>query len=411
MAEELLAAQRCKSTDRLRLLIVGSAAVLSLHALTATASTGGANPGRGSEKSERPRARDIGLEIGVLPPGPLNAITDVGGVRIGHRTLIGGDSTRTGVTAIVPHGGNVFQQKVPAAIVVGNGFGKLIGSTQVAELGTLETPIVLTNTLSVFAAANALVGYMLSLEGNGHVRSINPVVAETNDGYLNDIRARRVGPGDVVTAIASARGGPVQEGSIGAGTGTRCLGWKGGIGTASRHLPESLGGYTLGILVQTNFGGVLTVNGAPVGRELGRYYLKELHDSPSSDGGSCIVVVATDAPVDARQLRRIAKRALLGLAAVGSPMTHGSGDYVIAFSTAEAVRVPHRAKGRTRDGVILRDEHLSPLFQATKEATEEAVINSLLRATTVTGFKGRKCEAIPIDRLIEVCKKYGAIRP
>jgi len=386
-------------------------AVLGSCALPLAASGEEKSEPRVQEALKRPRARDIGLSIGVLPPGPLNAITDVEGVHVGHRTLIEGDNTRTGVTAILPHSGNIFQQKVPAAIVVGNGFGKLIGSTQVEELGTLETPIVLTNTLSVFGAADTLVGYMLSLKGNGTVRSINPVVAETNDGYLNDIRARRVSPGDVVTAIASARGGPVAEGSVGAGTGTRCLGWKGGIGTASRRLPESMDGYTVGVLVQSNFGGILTVNGAPVGRELNRYYLQKLHEDQSAEGGSCVMVVATDAPLSARQLRRLAKRALLGLAATGSPMTHGSGDYVIAFSTAEAVRVPHNVTERLQQRTLLRDEALSPLFQATREATEEAIINSLLRATTVTGFRGRTCEAVPIDRLIEICKRYGAIQP
>lgn len=359
----------------------------------------------------RPRARDIGLVIGVLPPGPLNAITDVAGVRVGHQTLIEGQSVRTGVTAILPHGGNVFQEKVPAAVVVGNGFGKLVGSTQVDELGTLETPIVLTNTLSTFAAADALVGYMLSLEGNENILSVNPVVAETNDGYLNDIRARRIGREDVLAAITSARAGPVAEGSVGAGTGTRCLGWKGGIGTASRLLPESLGGYTVGILVQTNFGGILTVNGAPAGKELGRFYLQGSYDDRRSEGGSCVIVVATDAPLESRQLRRLAKRALLGLAAAGSPMTHGSGDYVIAFSTAHCVRVSHDATGKTSERTLLRDEALTPLFQATREATEEAIINSLLKAATVTGFQGHACEAVPLDRLVEICKRYGAIRP
>jgi D-aminopeptidase len=294
---------------------------------------------------------------------------------------------------------------------VGNGFGKLVGSTQVQELGTLETPVVLTNTLSVFSAADALVTYMLGLEGNEEVASINPVVAETNDGYLNDIRVQRVGRVDVVAAITSARGGPVPEGSIGAGTGTRCLGWKGGIGTASRLLPESLGGYTVGVLTQTNFGGILTVNGAPVGKELGRFYLQGLQQNRRSEGGSCIIVVATDAPLDSRRLRRLAGRALLGLAAVGSPLTHGSGDYVIAFSTAEAVRVTHASRGLTEERTLLRDEALSPLFQASREATEEAIINSLLKATTVTGFRGRTSEAIPVDRLIEICKRYGAIKP
>ena len=359
----------------------------------------------------RPRARQIGVVIGVLGPGPLNAITDVRGVRVGHRTIVEGQDIRTGVTVILPHGGNLFQQKVPGAIVVGNGFGKLVGSTQVAELGTLETPVVLTNTLSVFTAADALVAYMLNRDGNENVRSVNPVVGETNDGYLNDIRARRVRQEDVLATIAFARGGSVPEGSVGAGTGTCCLGWKGGIGTASRRLPERLHGYTIGVLVQTNFGGILAVNGAPVGKELGRYYLQDAQDDAPSPGGSCMIVVATDAPLDARRLRRLAKRALLGLAGIGSPMTHGSGDYVIAFSTAEAVRVPHESTGFVQAGnVLLRDEVLSPLFQAAREATEEAILNSLLKATTVTGYGGRTCEAIPVERVIEICKRYGAIR-
>lgn len=360
--------------------------------------------------TDRPRAREIGLVIGVLSPGPLNAITDVAGVRVGHRTIVVGDSVRTGVTTVVPHAGNVFQQKVPAAIVVGNGFGKLVGSTQVAELGVIETPIVLTNTLSTFAAADALVAYVLGLEANENVTSVNPVVAETNDGYLNDIRARRVGGQDVRAAIEAARGGPVEEGSVGAGTGTRCLGFKGGIGTSSRRLPDSPG-YTVGVLTQTNFGGSLTVSGAPVGKELGHHFLQEAGEQAPAAGGSCIIVVATDAPLEARQLTRLARRALLGLAAVGSPMAHGSGDYVIAFSAAESVRVPHAAAEPTQARVVLRDEALSPLFQATREATEEAILNSLLKATTVTGFQGHRCEALPVDRLVEICKRYGAIRP
>jgi D-aminopeptidase len=358
---------------------------------------------------QRPRAREIGIVIGVIPPGPLNAITDVAGVRVGHRTLIEGDAIRTGVTAIIPHAGNVFQQKVPAAIVVGNGFGKLVGSTQVEELGTLETPVILTNTLSTFMAADTLVAYTLSLEENDDVRSVNPVVAETNDAYLNDIRAQRVHRADVLAAIAAAQGGPVAEGSVGAGTGTRCLGWKGGIGTASRRLPATQGGCTVGVLAQTNFGGILTVNGAPVGKELGRYYLQDLAKEAKSERGSCVLVVATDAPLDARQLKRLAKRALLGLAAVGSPMAHGSGDYVIAFSTAETVRIPHQPAEATQTQTLLRDENLSPLFQAAREAAEEAILNSLLKATAITGFRGHHCEAIPVDRLIEICKRYGAI--
>jgi len=362
---------------------------------------------------QRPRAREPGIVIGVLSPGAGNAITDVAGVRVGHRTIIEGADIRTGVTAILPHPGNVFQQKVPAAIVVGNGFGKLAGSTQVNELGTLDTPIVLTNTLSTFTAADALIKYTLGQAENEDVVSVNPVVAETNDAYLNDIRAQRVRTEDVHAAIVTANDGPVEEGSVGAGTGTRCLGWKGGIGTSSRRLPDARGGFTVGVLVQSNFGGILTVGGAPVGRELGRYYLKDGGEEVNrdSEGGSCIIVVATDAPLDARQLKRLAKRALLGLAAVGSPMTHGSGDYVIAFSTAEEVRVPYRTRERTAHPTVLRDEELSPMFQAVREATEEAILNSLFQATTVTGYKGHTSDAIPIDRVVEICKRYGVIRP
>ncbi len=365
----------------------------------------------GGPLNERPRARQIGITIGILPPGEHNAITDVPGVLVGHHTLVAGTDTRTGVTAILPHGGNVFQQKVPAAIVVGNGFGKLLGTTQVEELGLLETPVVLTNTLSAFAAADALVGYTLEQEGNQDVRSVNPVVGETNDGYLNDIRARRVRAEHVLAAIHAAKNGPVSEGSIGAGTGTRCFGFKGGIGTASRRLPKAAGGYNLGVLVQSNFGGVLSVGGAPVGKELGRYYLKDLADSPGQEGGSCMIVVATDAPLDARQLKRLARRALLGLAAVGSPMTHGSGDYVIAFSTHPGVRVPYAQRNPVETRPVLGDPALSPLFQATREATEEAILNSLFRATTVTGFRGRTVEAIPIDRVVEICRRHGVIQP
>jgi len=393
-----------RPTDAVRLGVV-------LTLLFACAPAWAGEESTAEDAGKRPRARDIGIVIGILQPGPLNAITDVDGVRVGHQTIVEGDRFRTGVTAIIPHPGNIFQDKVPAAVVVGNGFGKLVGSTQVQELGTIETPIVLTNTLSTFAAADALVGYMLSIDGNEDVRSVNPVVAETNDGYLNDIRARRVGREDVLAAIAAARGGPVAEGSVGAGTGTRCLGWKGGIGTASRRLPESPGGYTIGVITQTNFGGVLTINGAPVGRELGRYYLRELIPDGGREGGSCIIVVATDAPLDARQLERLAKRALLGMAAVGSPMKHGSGDYVIAFSTADAVRVRYAAKSPLVRRELLRDEALSPLFQATREATEEAIVNSLLKATTVTGYKGRTSEAIPIDRVVETCRYTAPVEP
>jgi D-aminopeptidase len=393
-------------------------------------------------EQKRPRARDIGLVVGVLPPGRLDAITDVEGVRVGHATLIRGDDVRTGVTAILPHGGNLFQEKVPAAVFVGNGFGKLMGSTQVNELGEIETPILLTNTLNVPLVADALIDWMLALPGNEEVRSVNPVVAETNDGQLNDIRGRHVRAEDVFAALKSAKGGEVEEGSVGAGTGTVAFGFKGGIGTASRVVPSKLGGYTVGVLVQTNFGGVLTINGAPVGRELGRYYLKEdLEPAPKSarlkretnEGhnlkeppadadraeasrdtdradGSVIVVVATDAPLDARNLRRLAARAMLGLARTGSPSTNGSGDYVIAFSTAPQNRIKYGETAPRRFDLLPNDS-VSPLFLACVEATEEAVYNSLLRATTVTGRKGTRVEALPIERTVEILKKYNALRP
>ena len=371
----------------------------------------GAEPGesRAAPAAARPRARQLGIRIGILPPGPNNAITDVAGVRVGHHTLWSGEDVRTGVTAILPHGGNLFQQKVPAAIVVGNGFGKLVGLSQVEELGNLETPLVLTNTLSVFTAADAVIDYTLDQPGNEGIGSVNPVVGETNDGYLNDIRARHVRGEHVLAAIRAARSGPVEEGAVGAGTGTRCFGFKGGIGTASRRLPEAAGGYAVGVLVQSNFGGVLVIDGAPAGEELGRYYLKELVDGSGGEDGSCMIVVATDAPLDARQLKRLARRALLGLAATGSPMAHGSGDYVIAFSTHEGVRVPYGRGPRGRTPPVLPDGALSPLFQAAREATEEAIVNSLLRAKTVRGFRGRTVEAIPIDRVVEICRRYGGI--
>ena len=386
----------------------------------------------GQTKSDgpRPRARDIGLVVGVLPPGRLDAITDVEGVRVGHATLIRGDDVRTGVTAILPHGGNLFQEKVPAAVFVGNGFGKLAGSTQVNELGEIETPILLTNTLSVPRVADGLIDWMLALPGNEDVRSVNPLVAETNDGQLNDIRGRHVGREEVFAALKSAKGGEVEEGSVGAGTGTVAFGFKGGIGTASRVVPGRYGGYTVGVLVQTNFGGVLTMNGAPVGRELGRYYLREdlepapkdrtgsgsaepSLNSPSLNSdradGSVIVVVATDAPLDARNLRRLAARAMLGLARTGSPSTNGSGDYVIAFSTAPQNRIKY-GETAPRRFELLPNDSVSPLFLAVVEATEEAVYNSLLRATTVTGRGGARVEALPIEKTVEILKKYNALR-
>jgi D-aminopeptidase len=372
-----------------------------------------------SSEKPRPRARDLGINVGILPTGKLNAITDVAGVRVGQTTLIKGDNVRTGVTAILPHSGNLFQEKVPAGIFVGNGFGKLMGSTQVDELGEIETPILLTSTLNVPRVADALIDWMLALPGNENVRSINPLVAETNDGYLNDIRGRHTGRDEVFAALKEAKDGPVVEGSVGAGTGTVAFGFKGGIGTSSRTLPQNLGGYTVGVLVQTNFGGVLTINGAPVGRELGRYFLKEqlerigrvnAPDDMVSDraDGSIIMVVATDAPLGARNLKRLAARAMLGLARTGSPSTQGSGDYVIAFSTARENRI--RAGERVRTTQILGNEAMSPLFQAVVEATEEAIYNSLLRATTVTGLAGHRVEALPIDKVVEILRKYGAIK-
>ena len=364
-------------------------------------------------QAERPRARDIGLAPGVLPPGPGNAITDVQGVRVGQVTLMEGDSVRTGVTAILPHGGNLFQEKVPAAIHVGNAFGKLIGATQVQELGFIETPIVLTNTLSVWEAANAVVTHILSLPGNEDVRSVNPVVGETNDGGLNDIRGRQVKEAHVLEAIRSASTGPVAEGSVGAGTGTVAFGFKGGIGTSSRRLPDSLGSYTVGVLVQSNYGGVLQMDGLPVGVELGRYYLKNAHSNENDESadGSIMMVVATDAPLRTHELERLARRAMLGLARTGSPSTHGSGDFVIAFSTAPELRSAFESASRTEGGPVLRGDALSPLFEAVVEATEEAIYNSLLKATPVIGYRGQKVEALPLDRLLEIGRKYNRLHP
>ena len=360
------------------------------------------------DASNRPRARDLGLAPGVLPPGPLNAITDVDGVRVGQVTIWEGDDVRTGVTAVLPHGGNLFQEKVPGAIYLGNAFGKLVGYTQVRELGFIETPIVLTTTLSVWEAANAIATYVMALPGNEEVRSLNPVVGETNDGGLNDIRGRHVKERHVLEAIRSASGGPVQEGVVGAGTGTVAFGWKGGIGTSSRKLPESLGGYTVGVLVQSNYGGVLQMDGLPVGVELGQYYLKDAVPTSEADG-SIMMVVATDAPVMTHALERIAKRAMLGLARTGATSSNGSGDYVIAFSTAPELRSAFETKARTEGGKVLRNDDLSPLFEATLEATEEAVYNSLLKAVTVTGDRSRTVEALSIDRLLEVGRKYNRL--
>jgi D-aminopeptidase len=365
----------------------------------------------GSSPGVRPRASDVGIKVGVLPAGTLDAITDVAGVKVGHTTIVRGNDIRTGVTAIVPQEGNLFRERVPAAIVAANGYGKLTGTTQVEEMGEIETPILLTSTTSVPRVADALISYMLKLPGNEDVLSINPVVGETNDGYLNDIRGRHISEEDVIHAIQDAHGGAVEEGSVGAGTGTIAFGWKGGIGTASRRLPPKLGDYTVGVLVQTNFGGILTIAGAPVGQELGQYYLRDDVQQPdrkTKPDGSCMVVIATDAPLDARNLKRLAARAWLGLARTGSSASNGSGDYAIAFSTAPQVRIHMNSGTLTRSTEVLTNDAMSPLFEAVIEATEEAVYNSLFRATTVSG-NGHTIEALPIDKTLALLKAHHAL--
>lgn len=356
----------------------------------------------------RPRARDLGVAPGVFPVGVHNAITDVAGVRVGHTTVIEGDSVRTGVTAILPHAGSLFHDRVPAALHVGNGFGKLLGVTQLRELGELETPILLTCTLCVWKAADAMVEWMLARPGMTNVGSINPVVGETNDGGLNAIRSRPIRPEHVRAALEGATAGAVEEGAVGAGAGTVAFSWKGGIGTSSRVLPSSLGGYTVGVLVQSNFGGVLQVMGAPVGKELGRYAFRDNRDDDAGDG-SIMIVVATDAPLSDRNLERIGQRAIMGLSRTGSSASNGSGDYAIAFSTAEGVRrklAEGGAAASVRNVTDLSNDAMSALFQATVEATEEAIYNSMFKATTVTS-RGRTVEALPIDRVREVLVKYG----
>ncbi|UJH68924.1 P1 family peptidase [Allomuricauda sp. SCSIO 65647] len=352
------------------------------------------------------RLRDHGIEIGVLKTGPLNAITDVPGVKVGHQTLHKGDTVRTGVTAILPHEGNLFQEKVPAAIYVGNGFGKLAGYTQVKELGNLETPIVLTNTLSVATAVNAVIGHTLQQPDNETVRSVNAVVGETNDGYLNDIRGRHVTEDDVLRAIAGAGSGAVQEGNLGAGTGTVCFGYKGGIGTSSRVLPEKTGGYTVGVLVQSNFGGVLQIAGVEVGKKLG-HYSDSFKYTPD---GSCMIVVMTDAPLHSRNLERLAKRAMLGLARTGGIASNGSGDYVIAVSTAEECRIPYTSDAPVQTVPTLRNEAMTPLFLAVIEATEEAILNSLFAAETMTGYKGHTIETLSKEKVLQLLREAGKIK-
>jgi D-aminopeptidase len=381
-----------------------------------------------AQSQDRERVRDLGIIPGILPTGTLNAITDVDGVMVGHRTLIEGEGIRTGVTAILPHGGNMYRERVPGAVYVGNGFGKALGFTQVQELGELETPVVLTNTLSIFQAAHGLADYILNLPGNETVRSVNPVVGETNDGWLNDIRARVISTKHVAEALESASGGTVAEGNVGAGTGTRALGFKGGIGTSSRVIPEEHGGYTVGVLVQSNFGGILTVDGVPVGEKLGNHYLASHRIIPEShritpsdpmtsrsDGynfdvdGSVMIIVATDAPLTSRNLERLAKRAFMGIARVGGFASNGSGDYVIAFSTHPDVRISLDDNGPVLSNAELKNSEMSPLFLAAVEATEEAILNSLFMAETMEGAEGRVQEALPLDEVMEIMRKYGRI--
>ena len=368
-------------------------------------------PAGAAEPDARVRARALGLAPGIFAPGEHNAITDVAGVRVGHATLRVGDNVRTGVTAILPHPGNAYLSRVPAAVAVGNGFGKFVGSTQVGELGELETPILLTCTLCVWKAADAMADWMLRQPGMSEVRSINPVVGETNDGGLNDIRARPVTARAVEEALEQARGGPVPEGSVGAGTGTEAFGWKGGVGTASRKLPSALGGWTVGVLVQSNYGGVLQMGGAPVGIELQRFAFRDVvagdHEQERGDG-SVIVVIATDAPLSDRNLRRVASRAMMGIGRTGSSASNGSGDYAIAFSTAAQVRRPF---GAPRLQVAeLANDGMSAVFQASVEAVEEAVYNALLMATTEAG-NGITVEAIPLDRLRPILRRHGIQPP
>jgi len=341
-----------------------------------------------AQAADRPSARDLGIAPGVFSPGPNNAITDVAGVKVGHVTRIEGDDVRTGVTAILPHGGNLYQDKVPAGVAVANGFGKLTGTTQILELGEIETPVVLTNTLALPRAFDALLTWTLAQPGNEKVRSVNAVVGETNDGYLNNIRRRVITPDDVLKALREAKDGPVEQGAVGAGTGTMAFDWKGGIGASSRVLPKALGGYAVGVLVQSNYGGTLAVDGDPVGKRSGRYYLHEHAPTtgsapPSVADGSIMIVIATDAPLSDRNLSRLAARSFAGLARTGSAFTNGSGDYAIAFSTAAEVRRTPARRSAVTQVAELPNDQLSPLFVAVADATEEAIYNSLLKARTI----------------------------
>jgi len=361
-------------------------------------------------QESRGRARDFNISTGILTPGKWNSITDVSGIKVGHTSLVEGDSIRTGVTAILPHDGNLFQDKVSAAVYVGNGFGKMMGISQIEELGNIETPILLTNTMNAPKVADALIDFMIALPGNEKVKSINTTIGETNDGGLNDIRGRHVQKEHVINAIKSAASGPIQEGNVGAGVGTECLGFKGGIGTASRVLPPSKGGYTIGVLVQTNFGGVLNINGAPVGRELHNYYMMEPKEKHKVDG-SCMIIIATDAPLSSRNLKRLAKRSYIAFGNVGGFSSNGSGDYSIAFSTHESNRVPYNNKNqRILEPQDIHNDELSPLFMAAWEATEEAILNSMFAAEDMTGINNRTVKALPIKETLKILKKYNALQ-
>lgn len=360
------------------------------------------------DNAQMKRARDYGIKIGILNTGINNAITDVPGVKVGHVTMIKGDSINTGVTVIIPHSDNIFQNKVPAAIYIGNGFGKLTGYPQVEELGNIETPIILTNTLCVPVAADALIDYTFQFKENINIKSVNPVVGETNDGGLNDIRKRYLTKEHVLQAILKADTGFVEEGNVGAGTGTSCLGFKGGIGTASRILPKSRGGYTIGVLVQTNFGGILQINGVPVGIELGKYKFSKVENEYKEDG-SCMIVIMTNAPLSPKNLKRLATRAMFGIARTGGTASNSSGEFAIAVSTAKDLRIPYSSGTMFEEFKVLRNDNIDILFEAVIEATEEAIINSLFAAETVTGKYNVKEESLPIDKTIEILKKYNRL--
>jgi len=360
-------------------------------------------------QAQKKRARDYGIQIGILHTGKNNAITDVAGVKVGHTTIHQNDGIHTGATAIIPHDENIFQNKIPAAIHIGNGFGKLAGYSQVEELGNIETPIVLTNTLAVPTASNALIDYTFQFAENKNVKSVNSVVGETNDGGLNDIRRRFLTKEHVLEALKNAQAGAVTEGNVGAGAGTMCFGFKGGIGTSSRILPKSKGGFTVGVLVQSNFGGVLQINGVPIAQELQSHKFSKLEEEYKDDG-SCMIVVLTDAPLNAKNLKRLASRAMLGLARTGGIAANGSGDYVIAASTAKDLRIAHNSTSMYETFKVLRNNDLDLLFQAVIEATEEAIINSLFAAETITGFENSKAESLPIVKTMEIMKKYGRVK-